>query len=54
MDKKQFTIDQHYIPRFVLKNFTEDNMLQVADISRKNIRYFMTSPERIGFEKNLL
>ena len=53
MDKKQFTIDQHYIPRFILKNFTKDNMLQVADISGKNTRYFMTSPDRICFEKNL-
>lgn len=53
MDKKQFTINQHYIPRFILKHFTENNMLQVADVSGKNIRYFSTSPERICFEKDL-
>ena len=53
MDKKQFTINQHYIPRFILKNFTKDNMLQVADISGKSTRYFSTSPERICSEKDL-
>lgn len=53
MDKKQFTINQHYIPRFILKNFIENNMLQVADISGKNTRYFSTSPERICSEKDL-
>ena len=53
MEKKQFTINQHYIPRFILKNFTENNMLQVADISGKSTRYFSTSPERICSEKDL-
>ena len=53
MDKKQFTINQHYIPRFILKHFTENNMLQVADVSGKIIRYFSTSPERICSEKDL-
>lgn len=53
MDKKQFTINQHYIPRFILNNFTENNMLQVADISGKSTRYFSTSPERICSEKDL-
>lgn len=53
MEKNQFTTNQHYIPRFILKNFTEKNLLQVADISGRNTRYFTTSPERICFEKDL-
>lgn len=53
MEKKQYAINQHYIPRLILRNFTENSMLQVADISGEKVRYFSTSPERICSQKDL-
>ena len=53
MVKKQYTTAQHYIPRFVLQNFTSNNQLTVADISVSPVRYFSTTPKRICFQKDL-
>lgn len=53
MKKQQYTTDQHYIPRFVLRNFATENLLQVADISGATIRYFQTTPEHICFQNDL-
>lgn len=53
MVKKQYNADQHYIPRFVLQNFTSNNQLRVADISVSPIRCFTTTPKRICSQKDL-
>ena len=50
--KKQ-TRNQHYIPRFILRNFCTDGKMRVADISGSKARYFLASPESMCFEKDL-
>lgn len=50
--KKQ-TRNQHYIPRFILRNFCTDGKMRVADISGSEARYFLASPESMCFEKDL-
>lgn len=53
MAKKQYITKQHYIPRFVLRNFVTDNLLYVAHIGTTNVRYFQTTPENICFQNDL-
>lgn len=53
MMKKQYITNEHYIPQFILRNFTLNKLLAVADISVLPINYFTTTPERIFFQKDL-
>lgn len=50
--KKQ-TRNQHYIPRFILRNFCTNGRMQVADISGSETRYFLSTPESMCFENDL-
>lgn len=50
---KKLTRNQHYIPRFILRNFCTDGKMQVADLSRGEARCFLASPESMCFEKDL-
>lgn len=50
---KKHTRNQHYIPRFILRNFCTDGKMQVADLSGGEVRCFPASPESMCFEKDL-
>lgn len=52
MDKN--TNKEHYVPRFVLRNFTNQNgKLFVANIISQPVRYYETAPEGICFQNHL-
>lgn len=53
MAEKQYVTKQHYIPRFILRNFATNNLLCVADMDTPNVRYFQTTPEKICFQNDL-
>lgn len=53
MAKEQPTIKQHYIPRFIMRNFCTDGRMQVSDTSCSKARCFLASPESLCFEKDL-
>lgn len=50
---KQYKVKEHYVPRFILRNFVQQKLLTVADVSTKTVRYFQTTPENVCFQNDL-
>lgn len=49
-----YTVNQHYVPQFVLRNFVDDKgKLGVADVAGKSFRFWNAQPDKIFFKKDL-
>ena len=50
----QYTVNQHYIPQFILRNFADrSNRVGIADITKKPMAFFTNTPKSICHDKNL-
>lgn len=50
----QYTVNQHYIPQFILRNFADrSNRIGIADITKKPTAFFTNTPKSICHDKNL-